>query len=136
MKRQVVTLALLADLLTAVNLGRAADEKAPKPETTAPARNRDRVQQRLKEVSEKLALTDAQKTKVKAVFQKEGEKLRALRQDTSLDPQERRKKAMELREETRKEMKTILTADQWEKWEKMRQEARGGGRARGRGSAQ
>ena len=53
MKRQVVTLALLAGLLTAVNLGRAADDKAPNPDTTAPARNRERVQQRLKELSPK-----------------------------------------------------------------------------------
>jgi Spy/CpxP family protein refolding chaperone len=117
-------MALMAGLLTAATPVWAAEESASNQEASKPGPNRERLAQRLKDMAEKLGLSDEQKAKAKGVLQAEFAKLREVRQDTSLDQQARRQKVMALREETRKEMKTILTAEQWEKFLKIREENR------------
>ena len=78
-------------------------------------------------INEKLGdqkLSDEQKTKVEAAMKAQAEALRGLRDAT---PEERREKAQAARKEFNGKMKEILTADQYAKWEKAR-EQRGPGR--------
>jgi len=81
-------------------------------------------QERLDKLAKDLNLTADQKTKVEAVMKEQGEKMRGMR---DLAPDERRAKGKTLREEMSKKMKEILTAEQFEKWGKMRSQGRPGG---------
>ncbi len=88
---------------------------------------------------EELKLTEAQKQKVEAALKEQAEKTRALREDTSLTAEQRREKGRALREGMDKKMKEILTTEQYEKWQKLREQGRpgegrpGGEKKRGEG---
>jgi Spy/CpxP family protein refolding chaperone len=71
-------------------------------------------------IAEELNLTDQQKEKTKAIFQEEGRKLRQLRQDKELSREDKMAKVREIRRSIEGELKPILTAEQWEKWQKVR----------------
>jgi Spy/CpxP family protein refolding chaperone len=95
----------------------------------------------LKRLTEELKLTEAQKQKVEANQKAQMEKMAKLRQDTSLTQEARREKMRALREENDTKMKEILTTEQYEKWQKLRQErpggpGRGAGERRGPGQGQ
>ena len=72
-------------------------------------------------VARNLELTDAQKPKVKVVFEDMQQKQRELRQDASVPQTEKRAKLKEIREAATAKLKDILTADQLAKWEKIGQ---------------
>jgi len=84
------------------------------------------VEQRLERMTTELKLTDDQKPKVKAVLEEQDKKMQGMR---DLAQDERGTKMRELREETNKKMKEILTADQYKQYEEMAQRRgkRGGG---------
>jgi Spy/CpxP family protein refolding chaperone len=107
-------------------LTQAADEKpATPPAGRGQGERGQMMRERVQRISEELKLTDQQKEKVRAVFQEEMEKGRAVREDTSLSQEDRRAKRQKIREDMTAKMKGILTAEQWEKWQKMREEQRG-----------
>ena len=85
-------------------------------------------------MAEELKLTDDQKAKIKAANDEQREKRQAIREDANLTQEQKREKTTALREETNKKMKEILTPEQFEKWEKMRQQ--GGPRQGGPGGPQ
>ena len=70
-------------------------------------------------IAKRLALTDDQKTKAKPVFVEMMQKMRDLRQDSSLQPADRRAKVKEIRDAATVKLKDILTAEQLDKWQKM-----------------
>jgi Spy/CpxP family protein refolding chaperone len=70
---------------------------------------------RLQRMSQHLNLTDDQKARLTPIVQNEAEQARAIRQDTSLTPEQRRAKMKELRQSTRTQIEPILTAEQKEK---------------------
>jgi Spy/CpxP family protein refolding chaperone len=111
-------------LLTALLLG-AALSLSPtlRAEETKPAAG-DRLRERLKEAGEKLGLTEEQKEKLKPIFQAEAEKVKELRADTSLTPEQKREKFKAIRDEVAPKIKEILTPEQFAKWQKMREEFR------------
>jgi periplasmic protein CpxP/Spy len=82
------------------------------------------VEQRVERLNKEVNLTDEQKTKVTALFEKENQQFRELRGDTNLDPQQRREKFQAMRKENDKKLKEILKPDQWEKYQKMQEEMR------------
>lgn len=92
------------------------------------------AEQRAEQMATRLELSAEQKTKVQAVFETEMKKMRELRADQTASREEMRPKMQALREETNKQLKTILTPAQFEKWEKMRQEFRQGGGRKAAGS--
>lgn len=128
----------------------AADEKpagqAPRRAGPPPAGERGPGMGRgseewLKRLTEELKLTEAQKEKVEANQKAQREKMAKLREDTSLTPEERREKMRAIREENDRKMKEILTAEQYEKWQKLRPDrpagpGRGAGERRGPGQGQ
>ena len=68
---------------------------------------------------DQLNLTDEQKPKVQAIMDAQRQKMRDLRQDTSLTPEDRRAKMKALRDDEVTQMKAVLTPEQFEKWQKM-----------------
>ena len=78
----------------------------------------------LDQIATDLDLTADQKAKVKAVLDEQQTKRQALQEDTSLTPEDKRAKNKELREATQAKLKEILTADQWEQWQKRMQRNR------------
>ncbi len=78
-------------------------------------------------MAETLNLTPDQKTKVTAVFQTEASKRKEIRNDSTLTDDQKKEKAKALREDTTKQLKAILTADQFEKWQAMPRQGRGAG---------
>jgi periplasmic protein CpxP/Spy len=70
-------------------------------------------------IAKQLDLTEDQKPKVEAILKGAADKGRALREDTSLTPEEKRAKAKAIREETATQLKGILTPEQFAKWQEM-----------------
>jgi Spy/CpxP family protein refolding chaperone len=121
-------LSLIAALLAVVIAGSTAlnaqEKKDTKRERPPGAGQReDMIKQRLTRMAEELKLTEAQKTKVEAALKEQAGKMRELRDAA---PEQRREKARALRADMDKKMKEILTADQYEKYQKMRPQGRGG----------
>ena len=78
---------------------------------------------RMKNIANELQLTDDQKAKLKPIFQDEAQKLKALRQDTNLSKQDKKAKLKTIHEDANAKVKPILTAEQLEKWNKLRAQA-------------
>ena len=70
-------------------------------------------------LAKNLELTDAQKPQVKVIFDEQQQKMKELRADTSVAQADKRAKAKEIRDATTAQLKPILTAEQFAKWEKM-----------------
>jgi periplasmic protein CpxP/Spy len=77
---------------------------------------------RMDELSERLKLTTDQKTKVQEIFNDTREQLRAVRQET--EP-----RMEEIRRQADGRLQTVLTPDQWQQFQKLRDER--GRRGRG-----
>ncbi|MGH7969234.1 MAG: hypothetical protein ACREIC_10965 [Limisphaerales bacterium] len=75
-------------------------------------------------MSSELKLNDEQKTKITALLQADTKKRRELRADTSLERKDRREKNRALMQDENKQMKEILTSDQFEAWQKMNAQGR------------
>ena len=88
-------------------------------------RQRPTVDQMVDKMAKDLNLTDDQKTKVKAAVEERNQQARKLNQDTSLSPEDHRAKMKEIQEAFVAKMKTILTAEQFEKWHKQMPHPRG-----------
>ena len=79
---------------------------------------------RFDNLAERLNLTADQKSKVQEIFSDTREQLRAVRQET--EP-----RMAEIRRQADGRLQTVLTPEQWQQFQKLRDE-RGGGRRRGR----
>lgn len=80
------------------------------------------VDEQIKQLAADLNLTEDQKTKLKPILQEQLDKSQKLRQDEALPREQRQEKMREIREATNAKIKAVLTADQYEKWQKQRQE--------------
>ncbi len=84
----------------------------------------DRVQDRLEWMSKELNLTDDQKAKLKPILQDEGKQMRAVHEDNSLTPEQKREKAKQIRENFRPQIQAVLTPEQKAKLKTLREEGR------------
>jgi hypothetical protein len=82
-----------------------------------PLRNRA---ERLETMARELNLTEGQKAQLREVWRKDAEKIRSIRQDENLTPEEKRTKAREAMRAMPDQLKKILTVEQFEKWQEMR----------------
>lgn len=136
MKMHKVSLlaALAAGALLAFSSSLSAQENKPdRPERGPRAGQRGGdPKERLARIAEELKLTEDQKTKIGAALKEQADTLRGLR-DTA--PEERREKMQAARKAFDGKMKEVLSADQYAKWEKVREERgpRGEGRRNGPG---
>jgi Spy/CpxP family protein refolding chaperone len=114
-KQILIALAAVAGTLTLQPLARATTTNAP----AIPAAG-DRVgavRERMQETARELNLTPEQTAKLQTIVRERTEKMRALRQDTSLSSEDRREKFQAGREELLAEVKKVLTPEQFEKWQ-------------------
>ena len=103
-----------------------APKREGRPGGPGGERGADFMKERLDKMSEELKLNEEQKKKTEAALKEQMEKMRGLRQDSSLSNEQKREKFTAAREALDKEMKKILTADQFAKYEKMPGPGRGG----------
>lgn len=132
------TLALVGLLAGGLLVGatlQAQDAPKDKPpgERGGPGGPGMRGRPNLDQIAKDLNLTDDQKAKVKTAMEDMQNKMKALRDDTNLKPEDKRAKAKEIREGFTATMKEILTAEQFEKWQKHMQDRPRGGGPRGPG---
>jgi periplasmic protein CpxP/Spy len=77
---------------------------------------------RLKMLTEKLNLTEDQQAKVKPILEDESKQMKALHDDTSLAPVDKRAKMKDLHDSSTEKINAVLTPDQQAKWKQMQQE--------------
>jgi Spy/CpxP family protein refolding chaperone len=115
-----VAAAALAGLLAVTNASAARDTNTtPRVERRGPT-----VQQRVERMTTELQLNDDQKTKVTALLEKQAKERREIMGDSTLPREDRRDKMRALTEDENKQLKTILTSEQFEKWQKLREQMR------------
>ena len=68
-------------------------------------------------MQESLSLSDEQTSKIKSIDKEFGDRFRALRSDSTLAREDLQKKAKQLRDEYRSKTKSVLTEEQYKKWE-------------------
>ena len=73
--------------------------------------------QRVERLAKQLNLTSDQQAKVQGILQKQQTSMQNIRQDSSLSPQDRRTKMMDIRSATDAQIRAVLTADQQQKWD-------------------
>jgi protein CpxP len=130
---RVAALALCAAAIS-VSPVLAQDSAPPPPQQQGPGgggpRGARMQEHMLEDMTQKLGLTPDQVTKIKAIQADNREKMRALRDDSSTTPDDRRAKSMAMRRDEQEKMKALLTEDQKTKYqammEQMRQNRRGG----------
>jgi Spy/CpxP family protein refolding chaperone len=109
----------------ALTLGCAVAFAGPAPDANSPAhRNKGpAAHQRMQELSEKLNLTDAQKTAVKSILANEANEIKAVHQDGSLSDEQKQAKTKEIRDSGREKINAMLTPEQQKKFAEMKGEA-------------
>jgi len=112
--------ALIAgSLLTGAAL-QAQDANTNTPPAGAPpAGGRMRGAPTLQQLTTALNLTADEQAKVKPILDAQAQKMRDLRSDTTLSTDDRRAKMQEIRADTLKQMKAVLTPDQFAQYQKM-----------------
>jgi Spy/CpxP family protein refolding chaperone len=108
------------------------DEGAP-PSSSGRAGRGGNVENRLEMMSKQLNLTDAQKEKIRPLLKHEMERMREIRNNTSLSQAEARQRMATVRRNTREHIAEVLTPEQKKQWREMQQERRGGGPEGGQG---
>jgi Spy/CpxP family protein refolding chaperone len=98
-----------------------ADDTPPTP----PPAHKEGRGDRLKELAERLNLTDDQKAKIKPILQDEMKALKALREDDTLDKDAKREKMMEIRKAHAAQILAILTPEQQAKFKAMQERRKG-----------
>jgi len=88
------------------------------------AQKQENGENRLQQMGQQLNLTEDQKTKLKPILQEEAQKLRELKNDTSSSRQEKMQKAKQIHSEYKPQIDAILTPEQQQRWQQMKQEAK------------
>ena len=112
--------------LMAASIGNAQppDDKGEKKGGQGGRKGPPSVEMQLERMTKELSLTDDQKPKVKEVIEENRKKMQEVFADRSAPREERREKMQKISDEQDKKFKEILKADQYAKWEKMRDKMR------------
>ena len=100
---------------------RSAEAPATKPATPANLRTLTNRADRVTALAGELKLTPQQQEKLRPILQEEGQKMVAIYRDNTLSREARMAKIKEMRDANRVKVKAILTPEQMEQWDKMRQ---------------
>src|SRR5215469_37354 len=109
MTKRTTALALAFALLIALTGLRVAaqtDATSVDPETKA------KVQEKLAQISSEFNLTDAQKAQLKPMLQSEVQQLKAVKDDTSLSPDQKEDKSKAIHQSFKSEISGVLTPEQ------------------------
>jgi Spy/CpxP family protein refolding chaperone len=116
-------------ILAALTFGCAVAFAASAPDPNSPAhKNKGQAAQRpardfLQQLSEKLNLTDAQKTAIKPILAAEANEIKAVHQDSSLSNEQKQAKIKEIRDNSREKIKALLTPEQQKTFAEMKDQA-------------
>ncbi len=77
------------------------------------------AEQRLQHLTQQLNLSDAQQQQIKPILENESKQMQALRQNSSLSQQDRMTQMTQIRQGTSEQIKSVLNADQQQKYEQM-----------------
>jgi Spy/CpxP family protein refolding chaperone len=116
-------LLLLAACLLA---GAAFAQQNPPPagDQQGQRRGMPSVDDQLKNLTDRLSLTDDQQAKIKPILEDQRTQMQALMKDDSLSPDDRRAKGRSIRESTDTKIRGVLTDDQKKKYDALQQEMR------------
>lgn len=107
------------------------------PRNQPPGANRMDPESRIKLMAEKLSLTEEQQSKLKAAYKEELKAMQDLRNSpdfSSLSGQEKREKALALRQKTNEKIASFLNEDQKKKFKEfMAEQPRNRGQGQGQG---
>jgi len=78
--------------------------------------------QELEAISQQLNLSPEQKTQLMPILKEEMPKIQAIKSNTSLTGGEKLQQLREVHEQTDSQIKPILSADQYTKWQQIRQQ--------------
>jgi len=127
-------LIVLSTLASQVSAPLRAEDAKPAPSGPrgqgSAARRMLNPEDQLKVLTEKLSLTPEQQEKVKAVYARTVEKLKAMRGDKALSEDARRQQFTEMRRAEFQEIQAILTPEQQEKMKALARERAGATRGR------
>jgi Spy/CpxP family protein refolding chaperone len=124
-KTTLVSAALLVGFIAAfVMPTQAAEPNTPAVRNNGQA-GREPVRDFLRELSEKLNLTDEQKAAIRPILVSEAGDIKAVRQDGSLSAEQKQAKIQEIRDKGREKINAILTPEQQKKFAEMKGEAAG-----------
>ena len=98
------------------------ESQAPTPNKHAGMQRGESADQHLQMLSEKLNLTDDQKTKLKPMLQDQMQQMKAVREDSSLSEEQKRAKMKSIHESLHEQINAVLTPEQQAKFKQMRQE--------------
>jgi Spy/CpxP family protein refolding chaperone len=98
--------------------------KAPATPPTAPAAGPKgkHHNERLEQLSKELGLTDAQKNEIKTVWQQTAEKIKAVRNDSTLSKEQQRDKMKEIMTAQHAKIKSLLTPAPQQTFEQMKKD--------------
>lgn len=113
--RQTFALLLSLALLAAFAVEAAASTARLKFDPSKQAKK-----SRIPEMMLALNLTEEQKQKLEPVYEEQGKKQKAARQDSSLIEDARKAKLREINQETNRQLKEILTSEQFQKLRELR----------------
>jgi protein CpxP len=123
--KRITSISMATVLGAAVALAPAALAQNPPaggPESHPPMHARGDRHQR---AMEKLNLTDQQKQQMAEMRKEHRAKLEALRNDTSITPEQKREQMRAYREQFQQEMQSILTPEQKKQMQEWKQKAKG-----------
>lgn len=96
-------------------------QSAPPPANNGGQMRRGPVDpaRRTQALTKKLNLTADQQTKVQSIFEAERSQMEATRQDSSMSPQDRHAKMMDMRKSSDSQIRAILDPNQQKQWDDM-----------------
>jgi periplasmic protein CpxP/Spy len=111
--------AMMLPIAALAQSGAAADNSANAATSQAPDKERG------EKFAEKLNLTPEQKADLKSIRENEKQQAQAIKNDSSLTPDQKKAKVKELWKSSHEQMMAKLTPDQQAKFKEMRKEHRG-----------
>ena len=119
----IFALIALGGFIALGSVARADDAPATTPpaasaDTNAPAGRHAQMDKLFAAIS----ATDTEKEQLKPIFKERNEKLKALREDTSLSKEDKVAKRKDINQDINAKVKVILTADQFAEYEKFQKE--------------
>ncbi len=126
MKTRRLLLPVLGACLALAPLSRAQQTTAPAaPATETPRQeHKEKMREHREEMAKELGLSDDQKAKMKDINQQERQALKAVHDDSTLTPDQKKAKAQEIRKNFEGQRNAVLTPDQQKKSAEMKERAK------------
>lgn len=119
--KTLILAALVAGGLFVGSTALQAQNAATNTPPAAGAPHIKKVGANIDQIAATLKLDDATKAKFKTILEDQQKKMSELRADTTLSPQDRKTKVQAIRAGTDTQLKAVLTAEQFDQWQKMSQ---------------